>query len=179
MAVGIRAWQPGEIRGSTFKLPSGGTVEITDDEPTKMGDGFTFSVLTYRKGNCEIVFEVRNGIPGAASITLKADGKPLRPTDLTAIKLDHIRAEVYAVAGVGAFDSRGEDHDLTPAEARKAVDKASSRRKLDRDFLADVAEVHQAASEGGRTDAVMAAFRIDERKAYRWIAAARKEGLIK
>jgi len=178
--MAIRAWQPTEMQGSILQLPSGGTVEITDDEPVKMGDGFTYSLLTYRNRNCEIVFEVRNATPWCVSIKLTSgDDRPLRPKDLADIRLADIRSEVYAVAGVGAFDPNGEDYDLTPSEARKAVDRASSRRRLTPEFLVQVAEVHQGAPEGGRTDAVKAAFDINDRKAYRWIAAARKGGLVK
>lgn len=175
----IRAWQPTEIQGATYGLPSGGTVEITDDEPVAMGDGFTYLRLTYRKDNCEIVFEVRNGTPGATSISLHADERPLRTTDLTAIKLDVIRAEVYAVAGVGAFSPDGDEYELTFNEGRKAVQRATSRRTITPEFLALVAKTHQSAPEGARTEAVMAAFQANERKAFRYIAAARKEGFIK
>ena len=37
--MALRAWQPGPLRGATYPLPSGGSVEITDDEPMAMGDG--------------------------------------------------------------------------------------------------------------------------------------------
>jgi hypothetical protein len=91
-------------------------------------------VLTYRKDNCKIMFEVRNGVPGCTNINLVADETFLRPTDLSDIRLDDIRAEVYAIAGVGAFTPKGDDYELPPADARKAVQRATSRRKLLQSF---------------------------------------------
>lgn len=158
---------------------------------------FTFAGLTYRNGNITVTFEVRNGVPGAASITLIAgEGERLlRAKDLTAIKLDQIRNEVYAVAGVGAFvpyavagvgadevdvDDYGQiDIELTAEEAVKAVKRATTtRRKITPEFLSRVAAMHQAAPEGERLAAVKAAFMVNERQALRYIAAARKKGLI-
>ena len=193
--MALRAWQPGTLKGATYPLPSGGTVEITDDEYVAMGDGFTFAGLTYRNGNITVTFEVRNDVPGAASITLIAGDKLLRAKDLTAIKLDQIRNEVYAVAGVGAFvpyadprvgafefdvDDEGQTEiELTAQEAVKAVKRATTtRRKITPEFLSRVAAMHQAAPEGERLAAVKAAFTVNERQALRYIAAARKKGLI-
>lgn len=172
------AWEKIALKGASFDLPSGGTVEITDDTIAPMGDGFTYRVLTYRKGVCEIVFAVHNGIPGCTDIKLTCAERPLRAKDLIDVKLDQIRAEVYAVAGVGAFSPEGGDYELSNSEARKTVQRSTSRRKITPEFLALVAQAHQNAPEGARTEAVMAAFTADERKAYRYIAAARKEGLI-
>lgn len=172
------AWQQIPLKGATFGLPSGGTVEITDDTIAPMGDGFTYRVLTYRSGISEIVFEVHNGIPGCTGVKLIAGERPLRAKDLTDIKLDQIRAEAYAVAGVGAFAPEGDGYELSGVEARKALLRVS-RRKITPEFLAMVAETHQSAPEGARTEAVMAAFETNERKAFRYIAAARREGLIK
>jgi hypothetical protein len=188
-------------KGASYPLPSGGTVEITDETYVAMGDGFTFAGLTYSNGNITVTFEVRNGAPGAASITLIAGegDRLLRAKDLTAIKLDQIRNEVYAVAGVGAFvpyadlspaqrgafvpdvdDYGATDYELTAEEAVKAVKRATTtRRKITPEFLSRVAEIHQAVPEGERVAAVKAAFMVDDRQALRYIAAARKKGLIK
>ena len=194
---------------SVFPLPSGGSVEITDATLVSIGAGYGWAGLTYTNDNVTVVFEVRDGVPGATSVTLRAAGdKLIRAKDLTAIRLDQIRNEVYAVVGVGWFtfvpagseDNYDEDnyeshssqitvvrpgvwefdHELTGEDAIKAVKRATTRRhKITPEFLSRVAEIHQGASEGGRLAAVKAAFVVNERQALRYIAAARKEGLIK
>ncbi len=173
-----------DLQGAVFPLPSGGNVTITDKKQVSMGDGFTFRLLTYTNGGCEIVFEVRDGVPGAVSIKLSGDGF-IRQKDLTAIRLDQIRGEVYAVAGVGAYIPEGgsnygeTDYQLSAAKARKALKKAGSRRTITPGFLAKVAEIHNNAPEGTRTNAVVAAFKVDQRTAFRYIARAKQEGLIR
>lgn len=172
-----------ELKGASFPLPGGGHVEITDDDNVSMGDGFTFRQLTYRDEKTEIVFEVRDGVPGAVSIQMGGDGF-IRQKDLTAIKIDQIRAEVYAVAGVGAFIPDGGDdygqteYVLNAERAREAVKRAASRRRITPEFLHRVAEIHQSAPEGERLAAVRAAFKVKERQALRYIAQARAEDLI-
>lgn len=166
------------LKGKTLRLRSGATVEITDDTRVEMGDGFTFAVLTYRTDTVEIVWEVRNLAPACVSINVVAGETPIRAKDLAAIKLDQIRDEVYAVAGVGAFTPSGtDDYELTGSDARKAV-RRTTRTKITPEFLRRVTEVHQGAPDGGRLAAVKAAFNVDERQALRYIAKARKEGLI-
>lgn len=172
-----------ELKGASFPLPGGGSVEITDDTDVSMGDGFTFRQLTYRDDTTEIVFEVRDGAPGAVSLKLDGAGF-IRQKDLTAIRLDHIRAEVYAVAGVGAFipdggDDYGQtDYVLNAEKAREAVKTAASRRRITPEFLHRVAEIHQSAPKGERLAAVKAAFSVKERQALRYIAQAREKDLI-
>ncbi|RAV00669.1 hypothetical protein DQP58_00060 [Mycobacterium colombiense] len=172
------AWKEIKIKGSRFPLPSGGSVEITDDHPVSMGDGFTYQRLTYIDGTCEIVFEVHDGRPGAVSMNLRTAEGFIRQKDLAAIKLDQIRHEVYSVAGVGGFTADGDDYELTGADARKAVDRATSRRRLTPDLLRKVAETHQSAPAGERVAAVRGAFQVKERQALRYIAAAREKGFI-
>lgn len=166
-------------KGRVYPLPDGGTVEFTDDEYVSMGDGFTFRLLTYRRGPVEIVFEVRDGIPGCTGISLATDGGFIRQKDLAAIRLDDIRDSVYTVAGIGLFDADGEDYAAGDAEARKALARAASRRKITPEFLRRVAEIYQTAPVGERTAAIRAAFSVDERQAFRYIARARKAGFIK
>lgn len=149
-----------------------------------MGNGFTFAGLCYTNGNITVTFEVRDGVPGATSITLCAGGdRLLRAKDLTAVKLDQIRNEVYAVAGVGTHPTllvAPGVYELTGEDAIKEVRRAAtSRRKITPEFLSRVAEIHQRAPEGERIAAVKAAFTVNDRQALRYIAAARKEGLIK
>lgn len=166
------------LKGKVLPLPSGATVEITDDTRVEMGDGFTFAVLTYRADTVEIIWEVRNLAPACVSINVVAGEHPIRARDLAAIKLDQIRDEVYAIAGVGAFTPDGsDDYELTGDDGRQAVRRAS-RRRITPDFLRQVADVHQGAPDGGRLAAIKAAFKVDERQALRYMAKARKEGLI-
>jgi hypothetical protein len=164
------------IKGLTIRMDSGGTVEITDNTPVSLGDGFSYRRLTYRDDTAEIVFEVHDGWPGAVSFTLSAgeDGF-IRQKDLTAIRLDQIRDEVYAVAGIGAFTPDGDEYEHTGADARKALNRVTSRRKLTPEFLTRVAEIYQAAPDGRRIEAVRAAFGIEERQALRYIARAKSE----
>ena len=172
------AYEKVVIKGLTLRLPSGGSVEITDATEVPMGDGYTYRQLTYRDTGCEIVFEVRDGWPGAVSINLRAKDGFIRQKDLAAIRLDQIRDEVYAVAGVGAFTPDGDDYELSDAQARTTLNRVTSRRKLTPEFLSRVAEIHQAAPEGGRIEAVKAAFGKEERQAQRYIAQARAKGFI-
>jgi hypothetical protein len=178
------AWKEVTVKGEQFPLPSGGSVEITDDKWVPVGDGFTFRVLTYRDDTTEIVFEVRNGVPGAVSVTLRAGEGFVRQKDLTATKLDDIRADVYAVAGINASIPKGEWHhgyshyQLDASNTRKVLRKAGSRRKITPELLAKVAEIHNNAPKGTRTSAVVAAFDVDPRTAFRYIARSKQEGLI-
>ncbi|MEE6175631.1 hypothetical protein [Mycobacterium sp. 050134] len=166
------------LKGKSYPLPSGATVEITDDTWVAMGDGAAYRLLTYRTDTAEIVFEVRDRIPGCVSIKLVAGENAIRAKDLLAIKLDRIRDEVYAFAGVAGFTPDGtDDYEQTGSDAVRAV-RRITRRKITPDFLCDVAEVHRAAPEGSRLAAVQAAFHVYERQALRYIAKARKEGLI-
>ncbi len=61
---------------------------------------------------------------------------------------------------------------------RGKVREASKRRKITPEFLQRVAETHTAAS-GAKVAAVADSFGVDKRTAHRYIAAARKKGLIK
>jgi|SRR5271155_2100884 len=168
-----------EIKGMTIKLPGGGAVEITDDTDVPMGDGYTFRVLTYTKGNVEIVFEVSDDVPGATSIKLWSSGSPIRAKDLAAVKLDRVMHEVYSVVGIGAFTPDGSDeYTLKGQKAVNAVKRATSRRRITPEFLSKIAQIHQSVPEGGRLAAIQAAFKVEERQALRYIAQARREGLI-
>lgn len=73
-----------------------------------MGDVFAHRQLTYthdgdaNRPACKIVYEARHGVPVCASITLgSADsGAHVRAKDLSAIKLDNLRDDVFAHVGV-------------------------------------------------------------------------------
>lgn len=166
------------LKGKVLPLPSGATVEITDASQVEMGVGFTFRVLTYPANTVEIVWEVRNLAPACVSVHLVAGEMPIKAKALAAIKLDQIRDEVYAVAGVGAFTPDGtDDYELTGTDARKAVRRAT-RQKITPEFLHTVADVYNGAPDGNRLAAVKAAFKVYERQALRYIAKIREEGLI-
>lgn len=170
------------------ELPEGGLIEVTDPEIVPMGDVFAHRQLTYtHEGDadrpaCKLVFEVRNGVPVCASIQLGSSESEshVRAKDLNAIKLDNLRDDVYAAAGVfvrnpdgGFMRKLGRFH-----QDRKRVERATQRRKITPEFLGQVAEIHKAAPERGRLAAVKAAFKVKERQALRYIDQARRKGLI-
>lgn len=63
--------------------------------------------------------------------------------------------------------------------ARSRDSAPGCRHSITPEFLSRVAEKHQAAHEGGRLAAVIAAFGpVSERQALRYIAQAKREGLI-
>jgi hypothetical protein len=103
--------------------------------------------------------------------------------DLNTIKLDDLRDDIYGLAGVFVPnpDGNGLVHRLGPAafrQDRKRVESVTRRRKVTAEFLSQVAEVHQAAPERARLEAVKAAFCVSERQALRYIGQAKQRGLI-
>jgi hypothetical protein len=164
---------------SVFNLPEGGRMEITDDALVPMGDAYAHRQVTYRTDTCEIVFEVHNGVPGCASVKLwSKDETPIRAKDLDAIKLDQLRDRAFAVTGVLMPDPDG-GHELTHQAVRKAIDSATSRRKITAQLLRRIAQVYGGTPAGQRTEAVRAAFGVSERQALRYIKLARQKELIK
>ena len=173
-----------------IELDDGGRIEATDMEPVSMGDVFAYRQVTYthdgdaNRPACSIVFEVRNGVPVCANISLgSADGGThVRAKDLTAVKLDNLRDDVFAHVGVFVPNPDGGlVHKFGPGSFhrdRKRIEHATERRKITPDFLNRVAEIHRDAPEGGRLAAVKAAFKVKERQALRYIAQAREAGLI-
>ena len=167
----------GAIR-EIYELPDGGRVEVTDETIVPMGDVYSYRQLTYTNGTCEVVFEVRDGAPGAVTIKLSAGERPIRAKDLVAIKLDQIREDAFLAVGMIIPDPEG-GHDATHQVVRKTLNRSTSRRKITPKFLNLVAETYQRAPEGDRIEAVMAAFSAKERQAFRYIAQARQQGLIR
>jgi hypothetical protein len=171
------------------ELPDGGRIEVTDMEPVPMGDVFAHRQLTYTydggatRPACEIVFEVRNGVPVCTGISLRSTdgGTHVRAKDLTGIKLDNLRDDVFAYVGVFVPNPGGGlVRKLGPGslrEDRKRIERATQRRKITPEFLNRVAEIHNGAPEGGRVAAVKAAFKVKERQALRYIKLARQKGL--
>jgi hypothetical protein len=173
------------------ELPDGSLIDVTDEKIVPMGDVFAHRQLTYtHTGNAEqpsyrVVFEVRNGIPVCISLqmwTASDDETHIRAKDLNAIKLDKLCAEVFAYAGVWTGKPGvGFVRKLGRASFqldKERVEQAGQRRKMTPEFLNRVAELHDQAPEGKRVAAVKAAFGVHERTALRYIAAARREGLI-
>jgi hypothetical protein len=175
-------------------LPDGGRIDITDPTIVAMGDVFTFRQLTYshdgdRKRNrpaCRVVFEVRNGVPVCARISLWSDGEtPIRAKDLNSIRIDNLRDDLYAYTGVFVRNPDGDDHEYVRRlgwssfqQDRKLIERVPQRRKITPELLRRVAEIHKAAPDGGRLVAIKAAFKVKERQALRYIDQARREGLI-
>jgi hypothetical protein len=168
-----------------YQLPDGGRVDITDGVLVPMGDVVTYRELTYTNAGVEIVFEVRDRVPGCVSIKLRpAEGeRHIRAKDLAAIKLDQLRDECFAVAGVFTPISDGEGLTHTVSAARKLTERSATRRKVTPELLSRVAEIYTstpATQADARVDAVVAAFGgISKRQAWRYIAQAKREGLIK
>jgi hypothetical protein len=176
----------------TFELPDGGRVEVTDPAIVPMGDVFAYRQLTYSRSGeddrpgCKIVFEVRGEVPACVSISLSAEGQnQLRASDLKSINPVNLRDDVYAHTGVFVQNADGGDGEYVRRlgwapflEDRKRVENAAKRRKLTPEFLGRVANVHKAASDGGRLAAIKDAFGVDNRQALRYIAKAKEKGLI-
>jgi hypothetical protein len=163
------------------ELPDSSRIEVTDPEIVPMGDVFAYRQLTYtRDGDvggrpaCKIVFEVRDRTPVCASLHLGSSerGSDVRAKDLNAIKLEDLRDDVYAAAGVfvpnpdGGFVRK-----LGPSSFqrdRKRVERVTRRRKVTPEFLSQVAEVYNSAPVGSRIGAIKAAFVVSERQAIRY-----------
>jgi hypothetical protein len=168
-----------------YRTPDGGDVEPTKARVVPMGDGGSFEQLTYRRGGVEVVFEVRERVPVCIKVLLTPDpdtGEPVRAKDLAEIRLDNLREDVYAAAGVFEGGPNLWAHVHMDGEDwfrrdRRKVREASKRRKITPEFLQHVAETHTAAS-GAKVAAVADAFGVDKRTAHRYIAAAREKGLI-
>jgi hypothetical protein len=102
---------------------------------------------------------------------------------LTAIKLDNLRDDVYAAAGVFIRNPEGGDLVRKLGWAsfkrdRKRVESVTRRRKVTPELLSQVAEVYNGAPVGGRLAAIRAAFVVSERQAIRYKKQAEEMGLI-
>jgi hypothetical protein len=170
------------------ELPDGGQVEVTDFAMAPMGDAFARRQLTYthdgdaRRAACSIVFEVRDRVPVCVSLHLGTSegGSIVRARDLNELRLDDLRDDVYAAAGVFLPNPDGGFvHKIGRfREDRKRVEQVTRRRKVTPEFLSQVAAVYNGAPVGGRLEAIRAAFVVSERQALRYIAQAKQERLI-
>ncbi|BBY89303.1 Uncharacterised protein [Mycolicibacterium tokaiense] len=164
----------------TIRLRDGGVVVIADiKDLVELGEGTAARNAVYRRDGMEIAWEVRDRVPLCTSVVLRADDSGLRTKDLHAIRLDDVREIVYEAVGIGVSNSDGDEFELTPAETRKAVNHAASRRTMTDERLRRVADIHRKAPEGRRTAAVRAAFNVHERTAPRYIAKAKDEGYLR
>jgi hypothetical protein len=172
-------WESVPTKDVEYPLPDGGKVVVADTRDfAEMGDGFACRNATYQRGGVEIAWELRDGVPQCVSVKLQSDGLGLRTKDLHNIRLDDVREIVYSAIGIGTFTPDGEEYEMAPVEARKAVNRAATRRKITTELVRKVAEIHRAAPEGRRIAAVEAAFGVHERTALRYIAEAKQKGFI-
>ena len=179
-------------------LADGGRVEFTDWNLEELGDDGTraYRRLTYIRDAdgdrpaCKITFEVRDRRVVCASFTLSTDTKTgVCATDLRAIRLDELGHDVYGHFGVFRPNPAGPGWVQIVGSAsfrrdRKTVEQAAKRRKITREFLERVAEVHRNAPAGERLQAVIEAFPTfngsppSQRQALRYIRQAREKELI-
>ncbi|WP_111509544.1 hypothetical protein [Mycobacterium kyogaense] len=155
-------------------------VAVTDDTIVPMGDGYAFRQITYTNNTprYRLVFEVRDGIPGCVRIEIEGGESFLRAKDLAAIKIDDLRSEAFGLSGVD-YDEHGNlVHRRNYVRDRKRVDQIKSRRKVTPDLLKRVAEIHNDAPEGARTEAIKSAFDVSTRTALRYVSLAKEKGLI-
>jgi hypothetical protein len=174
-----------------YLLEDGGRVEVTDPEIVAMGPDAAHRQLTYSHSGddsrlaCRIVFEVRGAVPMCVSMCLwsPAGGGAVRTKHLKALRLDELRDDVYAAAGVFTPTAAGgfmrKLGPLPYQQHRERVKQATGQRStITPEFLGRVADLYNGADEGARVEAITAAFRVSPRQAFRYIAAARAKGLI-
>jgi hypothetical protein len=171
-------------------LPDGSRIEVTDAEIVPMGDVFAYRQLNYsydgdaRRPAFNIIFEIRNRVPVCASVHLWSpeSGSHVCAMDLNAIKLDDLRDNLYAFAGVFVPNPDGGlVHKIGPSafrEDRKRVERVTRRRKVTPEFLSQVAEVYNNAPVGGRIATIKTAFVVSERQAIRYKKQAEEMGMI-
>ena len=155
-------------------------IEVVDRDVVPMGDGFAYRQIRYTDtaSGGTFLFEVRGGIPGCIRVELSGDERFIRTKDLTSIKLDDIRIETYALTGVTQRPDGSFVHRIDYSRDRKRVQRIRTRSRMTDDRLRQVAELYNGTSESKRAEAVMAAFSVKERQAFRYIAQARERGLI-
>ncbi len=177
---------------TVVELGDGGQVDVIDAELVALGDAGALTARGVRythpgdsvRPACEIEFEVRGGAPTCTRIVLEADTEnSLRAKDLRVISLEDLRDDVFTALGVYRPNPTGNGWRLVrgsgPRTAdRREVEKATSRRKLTPELLAEVAGVWLATDKGYRLAAVRERVGVAERQALRYVAAAREKGLI-
>lgn len=167
------------------ELADGSVIEVTDPQVVPMGDVYAHRKITLiRHGDasgrpeCKVVFEVQDGVPVCVGLQLGSPETPVRAKHLNSIRLEDLRDDAYAAAGVFIRNANGgfvRKLGFNFHRDRKQVQSAAATSRLDR-----VADIHNSTPAGGRIEAIRAAFTPTphKRTALRWIAAAREAGLI-
>ena len=132
--------------------------------------------------------EVADGVPVVTRVELtKRDGHPgVRADSLRRLRLNDWVEDIVAAASLAVTVVDGNlvaDRATNPESVRRARSavramQARGRRKVTPDHLATVAEVYIANEDNKPAEAVALAFGASDRTAFRWIAAAKREGLI-
>ena len=96
----------------------------------------------------------------------------------TTVTLHSVRLSCIMAVDVTCNQGR-KSRGLTPCQSSplRASTRGPPASKITPEFLSRVAEIYQAAPEGGRLEAVVAAFSVSERQAWRYISQAKQEGL--
>jgi hypothetical protein len=155
-------------------------IEVVDRDVVPMGDGYAYRQIRYTDtaSGGTFLFEVRGGIPGCIRVELSGDERFIRTKDLTAIKLDDIRIETYALTGVTRRPDGSFVHRIDYNRDRKRVQRIKKRSKVTDDRIRRAAEVYNGTAESDRAEVVGAALNVAPRQAWRYIAQARERGLI-
>jgi hypothetical protein len=184
----------GGIRPGPCQLPDGGVVEVTDATIVPLGEVRAFREITYTHsgGNdlpaCRIVFDIRDGVSGCASFSLtRTDRNAILVKDLRAFKLEEIRLDTLAYIGVWVPDPSTPGEwmlRLGPGphlrENLRHVEQSDRRPRRARtpERVEKAAKAHAAAPDGQQVEAVKKELGVEDRQASRYIADARKAGLI-
>lgn len=176
-----------------IQLPDGGRLTVTDSDLVPMGEVWCHRQVTYARPAdddgpaCEIVFEIRSGVPMCTSVRLWSDDGGVQYKDVKNIPIERLVHDAFTTAGVYRPNPDGEGYvtlrDTVLAansigssrfnRDRKSVEKATSRRPITDKLLKEVAEVHRNAPEGHKTAAVVNAFSVKTRMAQEYIGLAR------
>lgn len=138
-----------------------------------------------------MTLDASSGVPRCTDLRIESveDGREVRTKDLRAVEVDNWIAAIVPLTahqvvseGPGFVNSvvRVPDSysaDFKDAKATFERARRTGRRKVNDDLLARVAEVYKS-EELRPAEAVRVAFGIAERTAFRWIAEARKRGLL-
>jgi hypothetical protein len=173
-----------------YRLEDGGTLSTTDDMQS-VGEHGIPSKMTYRHEGgenqpaLEMTIEVRGGAPVCTEVRLTANQVGhVRVKDVILLA-SFLESRVEDLAVIAAWEptTRGSwsqtlpdsDYQAKVRTVRSA--RQAARRKLTPERLAKVAEVYRV-TEGSKLDAIRTEFSVSERTAARYVAEARKQGLL-
>jgi hypothetical protein len=163
-------------------LPDGGRVTVIDNELVPLVDTFGDGAhacrkMGYSREGIAAVLEIQSGTPVCVELRLTKDAG-LTAADLRGVPLARLVRDVYGYAGTWVGDGDGGWMRLigpaATARDRERVADATRRRVVNGEFLAQVRELHAAATgtAGQRVAAVAAALHVSTRQAARYIAKA-------